>query len=678
MDDFASFLSETTSIFPRASSVDPDRRMSPDFIVDLLRGVVEVHEVERRLYIGDETKVAILKFADGILEELLSQEFRHGPASRFSFDEKQAKETIALTCLSLLLDSATHDAAAKNSKAAKMYCLNQFAALFWTDFLDLTNLSRSAIEPIEQLFLRDRQAFDTWITILEQADTLYHNSKHSSMLHHITKYTEKGPSAYAPPLVWASALNLLSIVETLLEDGCPVNECGEAGVSALYMAVQQKNYSIASVLLEAGGDVADGYQELTGKYEHNWKVSPLYLVGLYGHSRDWIHLLLKDKSKVGKPGWRTEVAVETAARHGHYETVEALIDAGADVDKPSGNEECFGCPLQAACSWSKNGVVKLLLERGANPNTTGGKYIRDKIHTPLQTAARWGDVESVQLLLEYGADPNLEGGVYGSAVMASIWIMHKAPDEGTLEVLELLLQHGDRTDMEWDMGPKLYELNYEYPDDEHAPLDELFGDKVAEWVESNKIDTEDMSPGSEFTLHEKIEKKWECIHEGRQQNKYPYMCGCMNQKAFESRFEVCKRIRKSAALISKRLHEAGVQRDPQGKYMMTPIQAAVAMDRPSMVQALLHHGASMPVVLVRHDDEAHSVGGWTEWALKLWDAALMEVEMSISPGAVWCDSTLHTLPPICSIIVAQDHAGTRGLPFEFTVLLTHDYGKLWR
>lgn len=37
--------------------------------------------------------------------------------------------------------------------------------------------------------------------------------------------------------------------------------------------------------------------------------------------------------------------------------------------------------------------------------------------------------------------------------------------------------------------------------------------------------------------------------------------------------------------------------------MMTPIQAAVAMDRPSMVQALLHHGASMPIVLVRHDND---------------------------------------------------------------------------
>lgn len=342
-------LTETTSISPRASSVDLDRRMSPDVTVDLLKGVVEVHEVARRRYIGDGTKVAILKFADGVLEELLSREFRHGPASRFSFNERQAKETIALTCLSLLLDPATRDAAAKHNEAPEMYCLNHFAALFWIDFLDLTNLSRPSIQAIEQLFLRDRQAFGTWITTLEQADAMYQNNKHSCMLHHITSYTERGPSAYAPPLVWASALNLSSIVETLLADGCPVNECGKRGVSALYMVVQQKNYSIATLLLEAGGDVADGYQELTGRYEHSWKVSPLYLAGLDGHSREWIHLLLKDKSKIGKSGWRTEVAVETAAHRGHYETLRVLIDVGADVDKPSGDEGCFGYPLQAAC-----------------------------------------------------------------------------------------------------------------------------------------------------------------------------------------------------------------------------------------------------------------------------------------------------------------------------------------
>lgn len=136
----------------------------------------------------------------------------------------------------------------------------------------------------------------------------------------------------------------------------------------------------------------------------------------------------------------------------------------------------------------------------------------------------------MQLLLEYGADPNIEGGVYGSAVIASIWNPHKASAEGNLEALELLLQHGGRMDIEWDMGSKLHELNYEYHGNEHAPLDESFDDKIADWVRFKAIDLEDTSSGSEFTLREKIEKKWECIHDGRQQNKFGYMCGCMNQK----------------------------------------------------------------------------------------------------------------------------------------------------
>lgn len=523
-------LIETTSMPPGAFAIDHDRRMPSEAIVDMLNGVVEFHEVDRNRYINDNTKVATLKFADGFLEELLSQEFRHGPASRFAFNESQAKETIAVTCLSLLLDPATHSAAAKLEDAAEMYSLHHFAALFWTDFIDLNNLSPPMVQAIEQLFLVDTEAFGTWITILKQANDVYQNNKHRCMVDRITSYKEKPSSDYAPQLVWASALNLSFIVEKLLADGCSVNEGGKQGVSALYMAVHQKNYSIASLLLEAGGDVADGYQELTGKYDHSWTVSPLYLAGLDGHSREWIHLLLKDKSKIGKPGWRTEVAIETAARLGRYETLEALIDAGADVDKPSGDEGCFGCPLQAACDWSKNDVVKLLLERGANPNTTGGTNFKDEMHTPLQMAAWRGNMESVRFLLEYGADPNIEGGVYGSAVIASIWNTHKAPAEGNLGTLELLLQRGGRMDIEWDMGPKLYELNFEYHEDEHTPLGELFGDHIASWVRSKETDTEDTSPGSEFTLREKIEKKWECIHEGRRQKKFRYMCGCMNQK----------------------------------------------------------------------------------------------------------------------------------------------------
>ena len=307
-------LTDTTSISPRAFSVDPVRRMSPDVIVDLLKGVVEVHKVGRNRAFGDDAKVAILKFVDGIDEELLSQEFTHGPASRFSFNERQAKETIAITCLSVILSPAARGSAAKYREAAEMYSLYHFAALFWTDFLDLNNLSRPTVQAIEQLFLRDRQAFETWIAILKQAEAMYQNSKHSSMLRHMAIYSEETASDYAPPLVWASALNLSFLVETLLADGCPINECGKQGVSALYMAVQQKNYFIASLLLEAGGDVADGYQELTGRYEYSWKFSPLYLAALDGHSREWIHLLLKDKSKIGKPGWRTEVASRISRR----------------------------------------------------------------------------------------------------------------------------------------------------------------------------------------------------------------------------------------------------------------------------------------------------------------------------------------------------------------------------
>ena len=222
-------------------------------------------------------------------------------------------------------------------------------------------------------------------------------------------------------------MNLCGIVKELLAQGSRVNESGKQGISALYMAVHQKNFETASLLLEAGGDEAENYEELTGKYDHPWTVSPLSFAGLKGYSREWINLLLKDKRKIGKPGWMLEVAMEDAARLGKVECLTALIDNGADLDKGSGNERSYGCPLQAACERSKNGIVRLLLERGANPNVTGGECWLGELQTPLQLAAWERSVESVMLLLEFGADPNIEGGIFGNPVIASIWNIHKAP-----------------------------------------------------------------------------------------------------------------------------------------------------------------------------------------------------------------------------------------------------------
>ncbi|EYE94534.1 ankyrin repeat domain-containing protein, partial [Aspergillus ruber CBS 135680] len=118
-------------------------------------------------------------------------------------------------------------------------------------------------------------------------------------------------------------------------------------------------------------------------------------------------------------------------------------------------------------------IVKLLLERGANPNTEGGRYgyaiiaacesgggdddmLKDKaldcvntlleycvdvnqkggaLHTPLQMAAYQGDVELVERFCNHGADIHTVGGKYHTALQAAV-----AGD--SIETARLLLNAG--------------------------------------------------------------------------------------------------------------------------------------------------------------------------------------------------------------------------------------------
>ncbi|ORY00885.1 hypothetical protein BCR34DRAFT_546658 [Clohesyomyces aquaticus] len=88
-----------------------------------------------------------------------------------------------------------------------------------------------------------------------------------------------------------------------------------------------------------------------------------------------------------------------AAENGHAETVNLLLDKGAD----------------------------LLFNKGANINAQGGHY-----GNALQAASYGGHEQVVKLLLDKGADVNAQGGRYGNA-------FHAAAYEGHLRVLELLM-----------------------------------------------------------------------------------------------------------------------------------------------------------------------------------------------------------------------------------------------
>lgn len=139
-----------------------------------------------------------------------------------------------------------------------------------------------------------------------------------------------------------------------------------------------------------------------------------------------------------------------AAAAGDLAKVKELLDKGADVNaaNPYG-----GTALAFACDKGRTEVVKLLLERGANPNTKDTFYN----FTPITWAAQRGYGEIIRLLLDKGAEVDnqtlimglfgghpdavkllLEKGKLTPDQLSNALVMAQQLDEGKEEMIKVL------------------------------------------------------------------------------------------------------------------------------------------------------------------------------------------------------------------------------------------------
>jgi ankyrin repeat protein len=96
-------------------------------------------------------------------------------------------------------------------------------------------------------------------------------------------------------------------------------------------------------------------------------------------------------------------ALNAAARNGHLEIVQYLVEHGATIDR-SDNQR-HKTALLAASFQRHFDIVQYLVEKGANVNAQSVNGF-----TPLHDAAYVGNVQIVQFLVEHGANVHITNG----------------------------------------------------------------------------------------------------------------------------------------------------------------------------------------------------------------------------------------------------------------------------
>ena len=239
------------------------------------------------------------------------------------------------------------------------------------------------------------------------------------------------------PLMWASARRHPAMMQLLISRGADVNAASIDRNYQRHVTAEGRPKS-----LDSGG------------------LTPL-LYAARENCRACVDVLLENKADIDLPDPDGATPLLVAVMNANWDLAKQLIDAGADVNQ----WDVFGeAPLYTAIDLRNRidggrasidepntttglGILRLLLERGADPNmqlffkpanVRGGLHTRGA--TPLIRAAMNADVEVMKLLLEKGADATLATADRQTPIHAVL--AGRAPENQAVELIRLLQKAG--------------------------------------------------------------------------------------------------------------------------------------------------------------------------------------------------------------------------------------------
>lgn len=220
------------------------------------------------------------------------------------------------------------------------------------------------------------------------------------------------------PLILAAENGRVDNVRLLLQHGAKINQTDGDGNTPLLCAILNGRVDCVQALLEAGADTTIANKK---------KVTPLMGAAVNGNAA-CMRLLLSQGAKDSTTKKMRTTALMLAAANGSEECVRLLLESGSEVNARSDDRMSA---LHFAIKHENAACARLLLDAGAQIDTRS----QESYNTPLIQAVKQGYTEGVRLLLQRGANPNL------ADEMGRSPLMHAASG-GFTDCIELLLEHG--------------------------------------------------------------------------------------------------------------------------------------------------------------------------------------------------------------------------------------------
>ena len=289
------------------------------------------------------------------------------------------------------------------------------------------------------------------------------------------------------PLAEAVKVADARLVGMLLDAGSDANAPNQEGQTALMLAARAGSLDVANLLVRHGADV---------NAKEKWRGQTALMWAADARSAEMTRFLIGRKADVNARAlandWPTQMTGEPrnqyrpsggmtpllyAARSGCKDCVAALLDAGADINRPTPDGVT---PLIVAMDNFAFDTAKLLFERGANPNLWDW-WGRTALYTAVDMSTysldayleRTGPpivtekttaLELARLFLDAGVNPNTQlnmhrpgrGGNSGrfadEIITTGATPLLRAAGSQDKEAVKLLLDHGARVDVPNVMG----------------------------------------------------------------------------------------------------------------------------------------------------------------------------------------------------------------------------------